>query len=91
MKHSEDHRHETEDDKTHGEAITLKEFLGRVPNTIDQFVEATMRRYREGDQTMNPNDPRPESWWWREVGAFLCVVNDDDHEESEERVGEDAD
>lgn len=65
----------THDTKTHNEVVTLSEFIGRIPNTLDQFIAATIREFGDGDKTMDPDHPMPEAWWWREVAAWMNAID----------------
>lgn len=50
--------------------MDLTEFEAAVPTTLASFREAT-ERYAQMDPAMNPGRQRPESWWYRDVGAYL--------------------
>ena len=54
--------------------ITLDEFLARAPHTLSRFAAATKSQYEQGDATMDPNFPRVEAAWWRDVAAYLNCV-----------------
>jgi hypothetical protein len=54
-------------------AMTLDEFLAAAPQTLALFAART-RELAKTDRTMNPNIPRAEEWWWRDVGAYVEYV-----------------
>lgn len=64
--------------RQHQEQVTLDQFLECLPQTVDLFVSATKAAFANGDADMNPERPRPEAWWYRDIAAYLNYLDLED-------------
>lgn len=57
--------------------MTIDEFIASVPLTLAGF-EARFRELAATDEEFSLTRDRPEHWWWRDVAAYLQVIEMDD-------------
>jgi len=54
--------------------MTLDEFVASAPAMLEAFAHATRERAK-ADVAMDPNCEREPEWWWRDVAAYIEVVD----------------